>query len=240
MISKREGKRMKFRPWIFVFWAMSLLIYADGLPDQLPWDMKKGYTDWQHCREYGVDFVGEAKLVRFDPANANEHGIEAVFLFRDVIKGTAGEYVVTIPDTMRNPASVGFDKAAWKQPEQLGPWQWQVGEAYGCLCISNVNYGIRMVDWVVPLDKWGAFKVSVMKERSEFEVFVRGKKEEYRALQEKIDGIWDREDLEEEEQVARIEQIEERRSEIYDQVQAKGALYFISNFDWYNPDQTWP
>ena len=202
--------------------------------------MKPGYTDWQRCRYRGVDLIGEAKLVSFDPVKTNEYGVEAIFLFTDMMKGISGEYVLTIPDSMRDPMNMTFDLEEWNRTRELGTWQWKAGERYGCLCVSNVYYGIRMVDWVVPLNKWRAFKASAEKERVEFEAFVKEKKLERLVLEKKIKGIWDREDLGEKEKDVRVEQIEGRNSEIYNQVQEKGFPYFILEFDWNNPDQTWP
>lgn len=68
---------------------------------------------------------------------------------------------------------------------------------------------------------------------------MKGKKLERHELEKKIEGVWDREDLGEEEKDVRVEQIEKQNSEIYDQVQGKGYSYFILEFDWDDPDQTW-
>ena len=109
-----------------------------------------------------------------------------------------------------------------------------------CVVMGLAGNSVLIGGWVVPLDKWGAFKASVEKERAEFEAFVKEKKMERHGLEKEIKGIWDREDLGEEEKDVRVEQIEERNSDIYDQVQKKGFQYFILEFDWSNPDQTWP
>jgi hypothetical protein len=229
---------MKMKIWLLVL-AMSATAYAEWA-GPLPWNRKTGYSEWRRCRYLGVDLIGEAKLLSFDLAKTNAYGVEATFQFTDMMKGAPGKYVITIPNSMRDPLNMAFDVDEWNRTRQLGPWQWKAGEIYGCLCISNEFEEGRRVDWVVPLDKWGAFKVSAEKERAEFEAFVKEKKLEHLGLEKKIEGVWDREDIGEEEEDVQIEQIEARRSGIIDQVQEKGDPYFIPFFDWDDPDQTWP
>ena len=234
-----EDANMKHKLLVVVF-LVAASVHATEWGAQLPWNMKTGYTDWQRCRYRGVDLIGEAKLVNFNLAKTNEYGVEATFLFTGMMKGAPGEYIVTIPNSMRDPLNMMFDWDEWTRTKLLEPWKWKPGETYGCISISNTYYGIRMVDWIVPLDKWGAFKASAEKERAEFEAFVKEKKLERLVLEKKIKGIWDREDLGETEKDVRVEQIEGRNNEIYNQVQDKGFPYFILEFDWNNPDQTWP
>lgn len=230
---------MKKWVWLWVLVAASCG-YATEWGAQAPWYMKNDLSDWQHCRERGVDLIGVAKLVSYDPAKTNEYGVEATFQFTDMMKGVPGKYVITIPDSMRNPMNMQFDMASWKATGKLDSWRWKAGETYGCLCISNFYHGIRMVDWVVPIDRWEKFKASVQKERAEFEAFVKEKKLENLVLKERKNNIRNREDLGEEERDVLFEQLSERRSELFFQVQEKGDPYLISDFDWENPDQTWP
>lgn len=230
---------MKLKLLVMVF-TMTSSVYATEWDAQLPWNMKTGYTDWQRCRYRGVDLIGEAKLVNFNLAKTNEYGVEATFLFTGMMKGAPGEYIVTIPNSMRDPLNMMFDWDEWTRTKQLGPWKWKAGETYGCISISNTYYGIRMVDWVVAPEKWAAFKASVEAERANFEAFVKNKKLERHKLEEKIKNIQNREDLDDIEIEVRVEQIEEQNNEIYDQVQEKGISYFILEFDWNNLDQSWP
>ena len=230
---------MKFK-LCFVILVLSSAGYATEWDLQSPWYMKGDLTAWQRCRYRGIDLVGEAKLVSFDPAKSNEGGVVATFQFTDMMKGLPGEYVVTIPDSMRNPMNMLFDMASWNKTKQLEPWQWKNAETYGVLCITNFDSGIRMVDWVVPRDKWGSFKKSVEKEHAEFVAFVKEKKLEMLKLESKINNILDREEIEDEEKDARWKLLSDRRHELYIQVQEAGLPYFIFDFDWDNPEQTWP
>lgn len=156
---------MKLKMWIGVI-AMASSVYATEWGAQLPWGSKIGFTDWQRCRYRGVDLIGLGKLVEYDLAKTNEHGVMATFQFTDMMKGEPGEYVITIPDDMRDPLNMTLYEEEWNRTKPHGPRQWKAGEAYGCLCISNVYFGIRMVDWVVPMDKWEGFKASVRNERA--------------------------------------------------------------------------
>ncbi len=226
-----------------LIWIVVMMVSAYGYGEwsgPLPWIMKSGLTEWQRCRYIGVDMIGEATLVSLDMAHTNENGVVAAFHFSNMLKGVSGDYVVTIPDTMRDPSNMNFDIDEWNRTKQLKPWQWTLKETYGIICISNEIDGGRMVDYVVTMDKWGAFKASVNAERYENESFIRSNKEEYRKLQDEIDRTWDLDDIGEEEQLAMIEKIEERRSEIYDRVMEKASRYFLPIVDWDTLEQTWP
>lgn len=215
-------------------WAIVMILATSAYAEwagPVPWSAKEELTDWQRCRYPGVDMIGLGKLIHFDSAKTNEQGVMATFQFTGMMKGEPGDYTITIPDDMRNPMEMTVDR---------GEWKWKEGETYGILCISEEYEAVRMVDWVIPMDQWGAFKASVRNERAEFEAFVKENKRERHELEKKIEGVWDREDLGEEEKDVRVEQIEKQNSKIYDQVQEKGFSYFILEFDWDDPDQTWP
>lgn len=205
-------------------------VYAEWA-GPVAWSAKEGLTDWQRCRYPGVDLIGLGKLMPNELSKTNEQGVMATFQFTDMMRGEAGEYVITIPDDMRNPMDMTVD---------VGDWKWKEGETYGILCISDEYEAVRMVDWVMPLSKWEAFKASAEEERAEFEAFVRGKKQERLEVDRQRDEVMARKDIGEEEKVARSELLSERRHEIFLQVQEKGAPYFISGIDWFHMDQTWP
>jgi hypothetical protein len=228
--SRNQGAIMKTLLWVLVV-ALAPFVYATEWGAQLPWNMKDGFSEWQRCRYRGVDLIGTAKLINIDPLQTNDHGVVATFQFTDMLKGLPGNYTITIPDGMRNPMEMTVD---------LGEWKWEMADTYGILCISNEYYEIRMVDWVVPLEKWEAFKASAEKERVAFEKYVKEKKMERLELEQKSDEMTDRDDIEREEKEVRREIINTRIHEIHTQMQEKAEPYYITGIDWYDLDQTWP
>ena len=78
------------------------------------------------------------------------------------------------------------------------------------------------------------------KRAQEVRSICKTKKLEYAKVEEKIDEIMERDDIEQEEQAARRNILNTRRTEIFIQVQDKAEPYFIINMDMDEPNQTWP
>ncbi len=228
-------KKLSARKPLLMAWALAVafapFVHATEWGGLGLRDMEGDVSEWQRCRFPGIDVIGAAKLLSFHPLQTNEQGVVATFLFTDMLRGAPGEYTLTIPDDMRNPMKMTVDR---------GEWKWELAETYGILCLSNESHGIRMVDWVVPREKWRAFKANAEKERKRFEAYVKQKKLEYAKVEEKIDEIMERDDIEQEEQAARRNILNTRRTEIFIQVQDKAEPYFIINMDMDEPNQTWP
>ena len=230
---------MNIKLWCAVL-GLASTVYATEFSSQMSFIVKGGYTDWQRYRDRGVDLVGVAKLIRFDPAKTNSEGVEATFLFTNVMKGLSGEYVLTIPYEMRDPMNMPYDLAKWSKDGVSSSWKWKESDSYGCLCLTNFNHGIHRVEWVIPLDRWNAFQANVRKERSEFEVFVKEKKMKLMALDKRREDVLRRNDIEDEERKERMGQLDEQGNEIMSEVENRGEQYWILHFNWEQLDETWP
>ena len=230
---------MNIKVWCLAL-GLTSTVFATEYSAQMPFFVKGKFTDWQRYRDRGVDLVGVAKLVKFDPEKTNLEGVEATFLFTNVMKGIPGEYVLTIPNEMRDPLDMPFDWIKWRNAGVPSSWKWKENDSYGCICLTNFNHGIHRVEWVIPLDRWNAFQTGVQKERAEFEEFVKERKMELATLNRSRKEVMERNDIEEEERKERMELLGEKGSEIRRQVENRGEQYWILHFNWEQLDETWP
>jgi hypothetical protein len=157
---------------------------------------------WRKCQV--SDLVGLATLVKIAPAQTNEVGVEAVFRFTDRMpvvfvpnyrhKGgdDFGEYVVTIPSTLRNP-----EDTTWNLNYLSLPWKWKESETYVCFFRGQYAGGSATYSmlWVLPGRQWEMVREEVQKEQAEYEPYVRAKKRELRDLKEEYRAIWGRIDI---------------------------------------------
>ena len=198
------------------------------------WDANEGMTPWLILQE--ADLAGLAKLVKFDPAQTNAYGVEAVFQFKDMLTGEPGEYVVTVPHALRNP-----EKLSWQPNYMSMPWNWKVSESYVCLCRPDYEDGEEMwwIDWAAPGSQWWAVQEEVGKGRAEVEPYVKAKKQELRALKDEFRAIWSRTDITEAEAESLSQEPRKRniavRKELDDWENQTGI--FVR---WNNLDSTWP
>lgn len=208
----------------------------------------EGHSSWHKCQV--SDLVGLATLVKFDPAQTNEVGVEAIFKFTDRMavefvpsyrnmgKADSGEYVVTIPATLKDPGDT-----SWRSDYESLPWNWKESETYVCLCRSEFNHGngtrtCKMI-WVLPGSRWGAFKEEVQEERAAVEPYVKAKKQELRALKDEFRAIWSRADITEAEAEALSLEPRKRNIELRKELEDWGAQNKIQ-VKWSNLDTTWP
>ena len=221
--------------------GLMMLVIAVGIAFGFPpnevkeyWDANEKMSPWLILQE--TDLAGLATLVKFDPAQTNAYGVEAVFRFTDMMTGEPGEYVVTIPYALRNP-----EKLSWQPNYMSMPWNWKGTESYVCLCQSDYEDGkeMRWMDWAAPGSQWGAVQEEVRIGRAEVEPYVKAKKQELRALKDEFRAIWSRTDITEAEAESLSQEPRKRniavRKELDDWENQTGI--FVR---WNNLDSTWP
>lgn len=225
---------------VFMLVVMSACC-AFGLDEYLerhPWEMNWEIADWGRVR--GADRVGLATLVNFDPIKSNKEGVEVGLQFTDMLKGEGCELEITIPHSMRDPADMPTGWENLRQRDPTKPWKWEAGKAYGFLCTFDAEKKLWMVNWAVPQEQWNAFKENAQKQKMDFEAFIREKKMELKA----IDQIWRDKynngevSFEEAGEIRKANQ--GKRLDIKNQMSEEGEKYRILEFNWYNPDETWP
>lgn len=210
----------------------------DQYQEILPWEMNMGLADWGRVRV--ADRVGLATLTSFDPARTIGEGVAAVLKFTDMLKGEAGELEVAIPNSMRDPEDMPTSWENLRQRDPSEPWKWEQGKVYGFLCTLDPEKKTWTVNWVVPQDMWNAFKETVQRQKTDFETFIREKKQEIQG----VDQIW-RDKLQNGD-VSRQEAEEIRKTnlslikELRGKMSEEGAKYRILKYDLYNLDETWP